>query len=180
MQKALHIKGIPEVSRPLHNLVKKDTPWRWDTREQEAFKGLKEAITNTLVLCHANPTKPYFLETDTSSTALGSILSQCQEDGCLHPLGFLLESFKGAKQNYNTHNKELLAIIHSFEYWQIFLEGTLHPITMFTNHRNLEYWKESRTFNRCHTQWHLLLAGYNFQIVYCPGKQSGKPDALSC
>ncbi|KAF8753980.1 hypothetical protein RHS01_06510 [Rhizoctonia solani] len=78
-----------------------------------------------------------------------------------------------------THDKELLAIICSFEYWRIFLEGTAYPITVFTDHRNLEYWKESRTFNRRHARWHLLLAGYNFQIVYRPGKQSGKPDALS-
>ncbi|QRW25683.1 Retrotransposable element Tf2 protein [Rhizoctonia solani] len=94
---------------------------------------------------------------------------QQQEDGRLHPLGFLSESFKGAKQNYDTHDKELLAIIRSFEYWRIFLEGSTHPVTVFTDHRNLEYWKESRTFN----------PGYNFQIVYRPGKQSGKPDALS-
>ncbi|KAF8747627.1 hypothetical protein RHS01_11313 [Rhizoctonia solani] len=156
-----------------------DTPWKWDTREQEAFQGLKDAITNAPVLRHTDPTKPYFLETDASGAALGAILSQRQEDGCLHPLGFLSESFKGAEQNYDTHDKELLAIIRSFEYWRIFLEGTLHPITVFTDHRNLEYWKESRTFNRRHAQWHLLLAGYNFQIVYRPGKQSGKPDALS-
>ncbi|QRW17319.1 Retrotransposable element Tf2 protein [Rhizoctonia solani] len=113
----------------------------------KAFQGLKEAITSAPVLCHANPAKPYFLETDASRAALGSILSQQQEDGRLHPLGFLSESFKGAKQNYNTHNKELLAIIRSFEYWCIFLEGTEHPITVFTDHRNLEYWKESQTFN---------------------------------
>ncbi|KAF8737683.1 hypothetical protein RHS02_06087, partial [Rhizoctonia solani] len=173
------VANFSHMARPLHNLVKKDTPWKWDTREQEAFQGLKDAITNAPVLCHANPTKPYFLKTDASGAALGSILSQRQEDGRLHPLGFLSESFKGAKQNYDTHDKELLAIICSFEYWQIFLEGTAHPITVFTDHRNLEYWKESRTFNRCHARWHLLLAGYNFQIVYCPGKQSGKPDALS-
>ncbi|KAF8755364.1 hypothetical protein RHS01_05226 [Rhizoctonia solani] len=150
-----------------------------DTREQEAFQGLKDAITNAPVLCHADPAKPYFLETDASGAALGSILSQRQEDGQLHPLGFLSESFKGAEQNYDTHDKELLAIIRSFEYWRIFLEGTTHPITVFTDHRNLEYWKESRTFNRRHARWHLLLAGYNFHIVYRPRKQSGKPDALS-
>ncbi|QRW18440.1 Retrotransposable element Tf2 protein [Rhizoctonia solani] len=167
------------MARPLHNLVKKDTPWKWDTREQEAFQGLKDAITNAPVLCHADPSRPYFLETDASGAALGSILSQQQEDGRLHPLGFLSKSFKGAEQNYDTHNKELLAIIQSLEYWRIFLEGTIHPITVFTNHRNLEYWKESQTFNRCHARWHLLLAGYNFQIVYRPGKQLGKPDALS-
>ncbi|QRW18621.1 Retrotransposable element Tf2 protein [Rhizoctonia solani] len=173
------VANFSHMARLLHNLVKKNTPWQWNSKEQEAFQGLKDAITNALVLCHADPTKPYFLETNASGAALGSILSQCQDDGQLHPLGFLSELFKGAKQNYDTHNKELLAIIHSFEYWHIFLEGTNHPITVFTDHWNLEYWKESRTFNRCHAQWHLLLAGYNFQIVYHPGKQSGKPDALS-
>ncbi|QRW18360.1 Retrotransposable element Tf2 protein [Rhizoctonia solani] len=167
------------MARPLHNLVKKDTTWKWSTKEQEAFQGLKDAITNAPVLCHANPMKPYFLETDASGTALGSILSQRLEDRRLHPLSFLLESFKGAKQNYDTHNKELLAIICSLENWRIFLEGTEHPITVFTDHCNLEYWKESQTFNRRHARWHLLLAGYNFQIVYRPGKQSRKPDALS-
>ncbi|KAF8753927.1 hypothetical protein RHS01_06729 [Rhizoctonia solani] len=164
------------LARPLHNLVKKDTPWKWEAREQDAFQGLKDAITNAPVLCHANPAKPYFLETDASGAALGSILSQRQEDGRLHPLGFLSESFKGAEQNYDTHDKELLAIIRSFEYWRIFLEGTAHPVTVFTNHRNLEYWKESQTFNRRHARWHLLLAGYNFQIVYRPGKQSVTPE----
>ncbi|QRW23688.1 Retrotransposable element Tf2 protein [Rhizoctonia solani] len=173
------VANFSHMARPLHNLVKKDTAWKWGTKEQEAFQGLKDAITNAPVLCHADPAKPYFLETDASGAALGSILSQRQTDGRLHPLGFLSKSFKGAKQNYDTHNKELLAIIRSFEYWQIFLEGTLHPVTVFTNHRNLEYWKESRTFNRRHARWHLLLAGYNFQIVYQPGKQSGKPDTLS-
>ncbi|KAF8747991.1 hypothetical protein RHS01_11131, partial [Rhizoctonia solani] len=173
------VANFSHMARPLHNLVKKDTPWKWGTKEQEAFQGLKDAITNAPVLCHADPTKPYFLKTDALGATLGSILSQQQDDGRLHPLGFLSESFKGAKQNYNTHDKELLAIIWSFKYWRIFLEGTLHPITMFTNHCNLEYWKESWTFNRHHAQWHLLLAGYNLQIVYRLGKQSGKPDALS-
>ncbi|KAF8751795.1 hypothetical protein RHS01_08401 [Rhizoctonia solani] len=152
------VANFSHMARPLHNLVKKDTVWKWETKEQEAFQGLKDAITNAPVLCHADPSKPYFLETDASGAALGSILSQRQEDGRLHPLGFLSESFKGAEQNYNTHNKELLAIIRSFEYWRIFLEGTLHPITVFTDHCNLEYWKESRTFNRRHARWHLLLA----------------------
>ncbi|KAF8748451.1 hypothetical protein RHS01_10832 [Rhizoctonia solani] len=136
------VANFSHMARPLHNLVKKDTPWKWETKEQEAFQGLKDAITSAPVLCHADPTKPYFLETDALGAALGSILSQRQEDGRLHPLGFLSESFKGAEQNYDTHDKELLAIIRSFEYWCIFLEGTTHPVTVFTDHRNLEYWKD--------------------------------------
>ncbi|KAF8757143.1 hypothetical protein RHS01_04181 [Rhizoctonia solani] len=70
------VANFSHMARPLHNLVKKNTPWKWDTKEQEAFQGLKDAITNAPVLCHANPSKPYFLETDASGAALGSILSQ--------------------------------------------------------------------------------------------------------
>jgi hypothetical protein len=89
------------------------------------------------------------------------------------------QSFSGAEHNYDTHDKELLAIIKSLEFWRIFLEGTKEPITVFTDHWNLEYWQDSHTFNRRHARWHLLLANYNFKIHYHPGKQLGKPDALS-
>jgi hypothetical protein len=110
---------------------------------------------------------------------MGAILSQRQEDGQCHPIAYMLQSFSRAEHNYNMHDKELLAIIKALEFWQIFLEGTREPITVFTDHRNLEYWQESHTFNCRHARWHLLLANYNFWIQYRPGKQSGKPDVLS-
>jgi hypothetical protein len=59
------------------------------------------------------------------------------------------------------------------------LEGTKETVTVFTDHKNLEYWKTARTFNRCHARWYLTLAPYNFVIAYRPRKQSQKPDALS-
>ncbi|CCO37087.1 Retrotransposable element Tf2 155 kDa protein type 1 [Rhizoctonia solani AG-1 IB] len=173
------VANFSQIARPLHNLVKKEVKWQWTDKEEGAFRELQQAIINAPVIVHADPSKPYFLETDASGAALGSVLSQRQEDGRLHPIGYLSESFKGAEQNYDTHDKELLAIIRSFEHWRIYLEGTILPVTIFTDHCNLEYWKESRTFNRRHARWHLLLAGFHFQIMYRPGKQSTKPDALS-
>ncbi|CEL53077.1 hypothetical protein RSOLAG1IB_11209 [Rhizoctonia solani AG-1 IB] len=173
------VANFSQIACPLHNLVKKEVKWQWTEKEEGAFRELQQAIINSPVIVHANPSKPYFLETDTSGAALGSVLSQRQEDSRLHPIGYLSESFKGAKQSYDTHDKELLAIIRLFEHWHIYLEGTIAPITVFTNHCNLEYWKESWTFNCCHACWHLLLARFHFQIMYQPGKQSTKPDTLS-
>ena len=65
---------------------------------------------------------------------MGAILNQRQEDGRLHPVGYMSKSFMDAEKNYNTHNKELLAIIKALEHWGIFLEGTEKPITVFTDH----------------------------------------------
>src|SRR5271154_267084 len=89
------------------------------------------------------------------------------------------KSFSPAEQNYDTHDKELLAIVAALQEWRLHLEGTEKRILILTDHRNLEYWKTARNFNRQHARWYLLLASFHFDIQYRPGKQSEKPDALS-
>ncbi|QRW20002.1 Retrotransposable element Tf2 protein [Rhizoctonia solani] len=158
------------LARPLNNLTQKEQPWIWLEEQKAAFDAIKAEICKELVLAHPDESKPYTLETDTSGAAMGAVLSQRKEDGCIHPVAFMSASFSPAELNYDTHDKELLAIICAFEHWRIFLEGTEQPITVFTDHKNLEYWKSARTFNRRHARWHLMLASYNFVIAYRPGK----------
>ncbi|QRW24229.1 Retrotransposable element Tf2 protein [Rhizoctonia solani] len=173
------IPHFSSVACPLHNLTKKETPWSWGTQEEEAFQELKSLVTRSLVLIHSNPDLPYYLETDASGVAMGAILSQRGEDNRLHPIAYMSKSFSGAEANYDTHDKELLAIIKALEEWRIFLEATDKAIQVFTDHRNLEYWMQARTFNQRHARWRIFLSDFNFEIHYRPGKQSGKPDALS-
>ncbi|QRW25665.1 Retrotransposable element Tf2 protein [Rhizoctonia solani] len=173
------IPNFSLVARPLHNLTKKETPWLWEIQEEEAFQELKSLVTKSPVLIHSKPDQPYYLETDASGVAMGAILSQQGEDNRLHPIAYMSKSFSGAEANYDTHNKELLAIIKALEEWRIFLEATDKPVQVFTDHRNLEYWMQARTFNRQHARWRIFLSDFNFKIHYQPGKQLGKPDALS-
>ncbi|KAF8756857.1 hypothetical protein RHS01_03817 [Rhizoctonia solani] len=173
------IPNFSLVACPLHNLTKKETPWSWGNLEEAAFQELKSLVTRSPVLIHSDPSLPYYLETDASGVAMGAILSQQGEDNRLHPIAYMSKSFSGAEANYDTHDKELLAIIKALEEWRIFLEATDKPVQVFTDHRNLEYWMQARTFNRRHARWRVFLSDFNFEIHYCPGKQSGKPDALS-
>jgi hypothetical protein len=160
------VNNFSSIAKPLTGLTRKDKKWEWGSAEQEAFDGIKREITKDPVLVHPNPNKPYYLETDASGVAMGSILSQRQDDGYLHPIAFMSESFNDAQRNYDTHDKELLAIIRSMEHWRLFLEGTLEPIIVFTDHRNLEYWKTARNWNRRHARWYQLLASFNYTIVH--------------
>ncbi|KAF8736353.1 hypothetical protein RHS02_06331, partial [Rhizoctonia solani] len=109
------IPNFSSVACLLHNLTKKETPWSWGNLEEEAFQELKSLVTQALVLLHSNPDLPYYLETNASGVAMGTILSQCGEDNCLHPVAYMSKSFSGAKTNYDTHDKELLAIIKALE-----------------------------------------------------------------
>jgi hypothetical protein len=173
---------VPDFSglaRPWNALTQKTSPWTWGEAQQQAFNEIKAAISKEPTLKHPDKSKPYFLETDASGAAMGAVLSQRQVDGRLHPIAFMSSSFSLAELNYDTHDKELLAIIRAFEHWRIFLEGTKETVTVFTDHKNLEHWKTARTFNCHHACWYLTLAPYNFMIAYRPRKQSQKPDALS-
>ncbi|QRW10290.1 Retrotransposable element Tf2 protein [Ceratobasidium sp. AG-Ba] len=173
------IAKFSKIARPLHNLTKKDTKFEWTQECQQAFEEIKKRVSQDPVLIHPNPDKPFILETDASGIAIGAILSQRGEDGYLHPVAYLSKSYNNAQRNYDTANKELLAIVESLKHWRIYLEGTILPVTVFTDHRNLERWKNAETFNRRHARWHMELASFNFEIHYRPGKMSNKPDALS-
>ena len=72
-------KFIPrysDVARPLTNLTRKDTPFRWTTLCQEAFEMLKGFLLEEPVLKYPNPDRPYVLYTDASKYAWAVDLTQ--------------------------------------------------------------------------------------------------------
>ncbi|KAJ1307566.1 hypothetical protein OPQ81_001663 [Rhizoctonia solani] len=163
---------------PLTLLTHKDQPFVWEKQQAHPFQAIKEAISKEPVLIHPDESKPYFLETDASGAAMGAVLSQRGGDGHLHHVAFISKIYQPAEMNYDPHDKELLAIIHAFEQWRMFLEGTEQPITVFTDHRHLEYWQTARTFNRRHACWSLILASYNFVICYRP--ENSHKNMMTC
>lgn len=144
------IKDFSKIARPLHDLEKKDIPFKWGTKQQQSFDTLKQAVTTAPILAHANPDKPYTLETDASDYAYGAILSQKQDDTKEHPVAFLSKSMSLAERNYDIYDKEMLAIVKSLEHWRQYLQGTVDRITILTDHKNLEYFKNAKITSRQH------------------------------
>jgi hypothetical protein len=73
-----------------------------------------------------------------------------------------------------------MAIVRAFEEWRPKLEGTLYPIYILSDRKNLEDFMSTKLLNDHQTQCTEYLSGFNFKIVYHPGKAGGKPDALTC
>jgi hypothetical protein len=111
--------------------------------------------------------------------ALGGALSQTTEDKKLHPNTFHSRKFSPAEINYKIHDKELLAIVDCFKTWWRYLEGSLHMVQVYTDHKNLEYFMTTKVLNRRQARWAQELAGVDFKIYYRKGTSNGKPDALS-
>ena len=167
------------IARPLHDLTKKDMVWTWDVEHEAAFEALKTRVTSAPVLLFPDDTKPFKVEADSSNYATGSVLSQLGEDGKWHPCGFQSKSLNAVERNYDTHDKEMLAIIRALEEWRHHLEGTQHVFEIWTDHKNLEYFMTAKKLNRRQARWSLFLSRFHFTLHHRPGTKSLKPDALS-
>ena len=58
------------------------------------------------------------VETDASDYAIATILSITLPDGEIHPVAFHSHTLSSSELNYDTHDKELLAIFEAFEKWR--------------------------------------------------------------
>ena len=174
------IKDFSHHARPLFDLTKNDAKWQWDSEQRSAFEDLKAQITSAPILSSPDNSSPFRIEADSSDFATGAVLSQqSKEDEKWHPVAFLSKSLSAVERNYEIHDKEMLAIVRAMEEWRHFLEGAEHPFEVWTDHKNLEYFRTAKKLNRRQARWSLFLARFDFVLHHRPGKSMGKPDALS-
>ncbi|KAG5718803.1 hypothetical protein E4T56_gene2697 [Termitomyces sp. T112] len=134
------IDNYSGITKPINRLMRKDTPWDWDSKCQSVFLLLKKAFTSTPVLRHFDPSLPIVLECDASDYAIARILSQSNSGGKdLHPIAFYTRSMIPAELNYDIYDKELLAIVEAFHQWWAYLKGSPHCIQVYSDHNNLQY-----------------------------------------
>ena len=114
-----------------------------------AFQCLKDAFTSAPILTHWLLDHPIIVETDASDYAISGIISIRCEDGEICPVAFCSRTLTSPELNYDTHDKELLAIYEAFCSWRHYLEGSTTPVDVVTNHKNLEYFTTTKLLTRC-------------------------------
>lgn len=173
------IRNFSKIVKALVRLTQKGVIFEWSSACQEAFQRLKKAITEAPVLRHFDRSKEAILETDSSDYINGGVLSQYDEDGLLHPVAFYSKNLTPAECNYQIYDKELLAIIKCLEHWRPELECTEIPVKIFTDHKGLMYFAEGQDLSRRQARYLDMLSEFNIKIIYRPGPQNVKADALT-
>src|SRR5260221_2103921 len=173
------IHDYSETTLPLNHLCKKSTTWHFGAEEAKAFWDLKKVFRSTPVLAHWAPDLPMTVEMDASDCAIMGILSVTTEDGEIRLVAFYSHTLQSTEQNYDTHNKELLAIHKVFKSWYHYLEGSAKTIDMVMDHKNLEYFTTTKKLTRQQARWSEFLSQFNLSIHFRPGRLGAKPNALT-
>ena len=171
-----HLQGMQNGRKP------GNVPW--GDAENKAFQSLQAAFLGAPLLRHFQSGLPTRVETDASNFAMAGILSQQHQDGLWHPVAFWSRKFNKAEANYSTTDKELFAIVSSFEEWRQYLDG-VSGIVVLTDHANLQGLSQQTKLLGRQARWLMRLAPYEFEIKHRPGTSnpadgpSRRPDYAS-
>jgi len=119
------------------------------------------------------------VEADASDYVMGGVLSLKGKDGRWRLVAFISKSLNATEQNYEIHDKEMLAVIRCLEAWRHYLEGAKLEFEIWMDHKNLQYFMTSQKLNQQQARWALYLLQFNFTLKHIPGKSMGKADRLS-
>ena len=115
---------------------------------------------------------PFEVHTDASDRALGGVLV---EEG--HSVAFESRKLDAVEHRYNTHEKEMTAVLHCLETWKHYLMGTWFIVV--TDNVANTFFKTQKKLSAKQTRWQEFLADFDFVWVHKPSRHNQVVDALS-
>ena len=176
------IKGFAKIAAPLYDLTsgnnkdKKSEHVDLSPEACEAFDRLKAACLQVPILSFPDFTKPFLLETDTSGTGLGAVLSQKQADGQYHLIAYTNCVMNETEQRYHSNKQEFLAlkwaVTEQFHKYLSPYGKNRNEFVVHTDNNPLTYIFSSANLDAAGQRWVARLASYNFSLEYQKGKDN--------
>ena len=165
------------IAKPLIDLTKKNTRFKWEEPHQRAFNFLKESLTDIPFLAYPDISKPFTLYTDASNLCIGACLTQFSDNGEELPVYFISHKLSDTQTRWSTIEKEAYAIFYAVNKLHYILYGTKFVIK--TDHQPLIYLLNAPSSNKKVQNWMLQLAAYDCKIEHIKGTDNTMADMLS-
>lgn len=179
------IKDYAAIAKPLTKYLRgenghvgtkqsKNVRITFDEGAISAFEKIKNILASEdTLLLYPDFRKPFDLTTDASSHAIGAVLSQ---NG--RPITMISRTLSSTEESFATNERELLAIVWSFQKLRNYLYGASH-INVFTDHQPLAFSMSEKNPNMKLKRWRAFIEEFSPRFFYKPGKENVVADAFS-
>ncbi|XP_075499196.1 uncharacterized protein LOC142537576 [Primulina tabacum] len=171
-----YIKDFSKITRPLYNLLEKDSSFIFDDDCLQAFNRIKTALISAPIMIVPDWKEPFELMCDASDYAVGAALGQ-RRDKMFKAIYYASRTLNAAQQNYTTTEKEMLSVVFAFDKFRTYLIGT--KVTVFTDHAALRYLFAKKDAKPRLIRWILLLQEFDFDVKDKKGCENQVADHLS-
>jgi hypothetical protein len=156
--------------------------WQFGKEEQDAFDGLKKALTSSAVVVPYDPSLPVKIDTDASPVGIGAVLSHVYPDGTEKPIEMASRSLSKAERNYAQIEKEALSLVWGIKKFHKYVFA--RSFTLVTDHKPLLFiLKEDKSIPEMATsrivRWAITLSAYQYKIQYRPTEKHANADVCS-
>ena len=170
-------ENFSEICKPLTALTKKNTKWCWSDECERSFQLLKQKLISAPVLAYPDFTRPMILYVDASSTALGAILAQEDENGDERVILYLSHQLNDCEQRYSASERETLALVWALQKLKHYLLGT--EFIVYTDHQPIRTLLSAKIKSPKIHRWAAVIDQFpRMQIKYKKGSEQ-KADFLS-
>ncbi|GJV80400.1 putative nucleotidyltransferase, ribonuclease H, partial [Tanacetum coccineum] len=129
------IKDFSMISKPMTQLLMKVAKFDFSDDYKKAFNILKEKLTTAPIIISPDWNEPFKLMCDASDFAVGAVLGQ-RIDGKFKLIYYASKTLNNAQEHYTTTEKELLAVVFSFDKFCQYL--VLSKTIVYTDHSSLK------------------------------------------
>lgn len=164
------IPNFSDVTAPLRNLTKKDTPWHWGIKEETALETIKKHLSDERILAYFDPGKQSVLYVDASPIGVAGILTQLDQQQTVSIVAFTSKALTEVETRYSQTEREALAVVYGCEHFYMYLQGS--KFVVVTDHLPLLKLlgnPRAKTSMRIE-RWNLRLQTFNFMLTFQPGK----------
>lgn len=171
------VDNYASLTAPLTDLTSKRRQFIWNEEAQTSFDDIKKVLTTAPLLVTPDFTRPFVVQCDASTSGVGGVLSQEDEEGIERPIAYFSHKLNRAQRNYSITELECLAAVLCIQKFRGYIEG--HPFKVVTDHASLRWLMRQTDLNGRLARWSLKLQSFEFSIEHRRGSLNVVPDALS-
>nr|GEW87854.1 reverse transcriptase domain-containing protein [Tanacetum cinerariifolium] len=170
------IKDFSLISKQMTKLLMKDTKFDFSNNCKKVFNILKEKLTTAPIIISPDWNVSFEMMCDASDFAVGAVLGHKVYEK-FKPIYYTIKTPKNAQEHYTTTEKELLAVVFSFDKFRpyLFLSKTI----VYIDHSTLKYLFSKQDAKPRLIRWVLLLQGFEIEIKDKRGAKNLAANHLS-